>query len=59
VSREGQYEEAEAAYSKALALAEGCFQPIECAMAQLLNDVAVLYKYTGQFNQARQLYLER
>jgi tetratricopeptide (TPR) repeat protein len=53
----GRYEEAEAAYRKALALAEGCFQPMECAMAQLLNDVAFLYKYTGQFNQAQQLYL--
>src|SRR5262249_40318655 len=46
----GQYEDAEAAYRKALTLAERCFQPMESAMGQLLNDVAVLYKYNGQFN---------
>src|SRR5207249_6098911 len=52
----GEYREAEALYGQALALAEESFQNGDLELAELFNNAAVLYKYTGRFNDARRLY---
>src|SRR5215470_12210106 len=53
----GQYLEAEALYGEALVLAEACLKKNDLEFARLLNDAAVLYKYSGRFDDARRLYL--
>jgi tetratricopeptide (TPR) repeat protein len=55
---QGQYGQAEAMFQQALALAETVFAPdvLEEALAPVLNNHAVLYKYSGQFDEAEQLY---
>src|SRR4026209_1211771 len=53
----GQYHDAEALYANALEMAEQALEETDPQLASLSNDAAVLYKYTGQFNAARRLYL--
>jgi len=52
----GEYREAEALYGQALGLAEESLQNGDLELAELFNNAAVLYKYTGRFNDARRLY---
>jgi tetratricopeptide (TPR) repeat protein len=52
---QGRYREAESIFREALALAERV-DPDGLTIARTCNGLAVLYKYTGQFDQARRLY---
>src|SRR6266446_2986779 len=52
----GQYRPAESVYQKALALAETTFGPDHLEVAVVVNNLAVLYKYTGNFDEASRLY---
>lgn len=47
--RQGQYGQAEELFKQALALAEAVFAPDALELAALLNNHAVLYKYSGQY----------
>ncbi len=53
---QGHYDQAEALFKKALALAEQIFAPDALELTALLNNHAVLYKYSGRFDEAEQLY---
>src|SRR5262245_45126407 len=48
----GQYAVAEPLYLKALALAESAFGSHHLEVSVVLNNLAVLYKYTGNFDKA-------
>ena len=52
----GRYGEAEPLLKRAVAIAERTFGAHDAAVADVLNDLAVLYKYTGEFDKASRLY---
>src|SRR5438105_8970311 len=53
---QGCYDEAEALFRQAIALAEQAFGPNHLEVAAILNNMAVLLKYTGRFDEAESLY---
>jgi tetratricopeptide (TPR) repeat protein len=50
------YPQAESLYQQALALATSTFGPDHPEVAPILNSLAVLHKYTGDFVEAERLY---
>lgn len=52
----GAWAQAEAAHEAALALAEVTLGPDADGTARIAHNLAVIYKYTGRFDQADQLY---
>src|SRR5689334_13831780 len=53
---QGQYRQAESLYRRALDVAEAAFGPDHLVVACVLNNLAVLYKYTANFDEAGRLY---
>jgi len=53
---QGCYREAEPLFRQAVALAEEAFGPNHLEVAAILNNLAVLFKYTGRFEEAESLY---
>src|SRR5262245_45850703 len=53
---QGLYAQAEPIYRRALELAESAFGAEHPEVAVVLNNLAVLYKYTGNFDEAEALY---
>ena len=52
----GRYAEAETCFHRALALAAGLFTQDDLRLMPLLNNYAVLGKYSGNFDEAEQCY---
>ena len=52
----GRYREAEAFLQTALSIAERTFDAGDPEIADAMNDLAVVYKYTGEFDKASALY---
>src|SRR5712691_3537988 len=52
----GRYAEAEPALQEALAKAEECLNPADPSLVPPLNALGIVYKYTGQFDRAEQVY---
>src|SRR5262245_13278795 len=53
--KQGKYQQAESLYRRALAIAESTFGPDHLEISGILNNLAVLYKYTGNFDEAERL----
>src|SRR5262245_25739307 len=54
---QGQYALAESLYRKALELAETVYGPHSVEVANICNNLGVVYKYTANFDEASKLYL--
>ena len=52
----GHYQQAEALYQQALAVAEAAFGAEHLEVATVLNNLAVVCKYLGRFAEAGPLY---
>lgn len=53
---QGRYREAEPLFLQALLRAKKSFGPGDLEVSVVLNNLAVLYKYTGRFIEAGRLY---
>lgn len=51
------FDAAEVLLKQALQFAEAAFHPLDQRLANVLNHLGMLYKYTGEFDLAEQLYL--
>ena len=54
--RQGRYEEAETALREAIAGAEAAFGPASLEVANLFNELGIVYKFSGRFADAEPIY---
>ena len=53
---QGRYDESEALFRRALELAERIFAEDDSELLPLLNNFALLCKYSGRFDEAERMY---